>query len=208
MDWMDWQPIGPTDLVEFDLLREGEAARIITERACFIDTAWERTFAEIGMLSEYIEKRQLWKHVGCDSQNEWIQKFCPRSRSTWFDAKRRWKELADVPASDKIQMSRGVLITMQKLSSAVRKEPEVLEAARGKEEVFRQYIEVNYPNQCIETTKPLHLNPEKSQSAKIEQAIEMARVIFDCKTREEALEAIAVEFIQEHDEEYEGQRTA
>lgn len=208
---LDWTPISPADLHEMELLDDVSAAQRVTARASFIDSQTRSTFMEAGMLADFVERRRLYQCVDnpetgmpCQSQNEWISAFCPFSRSTWFDAKKRWKELADIPAADRVQMPRSNVLVMQSLSTAVRKDPAVIQAAKNMSaDAFRQKIETEHPEQCIETQKPMHLKPEKSQAKVIDAAVDRA-IQLGAHSREEAFEMMAVEFLSSHPEEEEG----
>jgi len=203
-----WKPLTVAALDEMRKLDDPTAAAIVTARARFIDKQHDLTFAEMGCIASYVEERALWKHVltpsgqTCRSQNEWIEVACPKSRSTWFDAKRRWKELEDVPAEDKLHMSRGNLIVMQKLSTAVRQDPKVLEAAkRLPEAAFVEAIQEAHPDQHVEQLKGVHVKAEASAAKVIEEAIDLAMRL-GAHTRAEALEELAANYINDHRDEY------
>ena len=99
-------------------------------------------------------------------------------------------------------MPRSNVLVMQALSTAVRKDPAVIQAAKNMSaDAFRQKIETEHPEQCIETQKPMHLKPEKSQAKVIEEAIQLA-IRLGAHNREEAIEEMAQAFIEDHREDY------
>lgn len=189
-------PITPSDLHEMELMADDKAAEVITERAKFIDCQDRLTFMERGMLAEYVEKRVLWQCVDnprtgipCGNQNEWIEAFCPFSRASWFDAKRRWKELAEIPAEERVQIPRHNVIVMQKLSSAVRKDPEVIKAAQTMpQDDFLKKIEVQHPDQHLEAPKGvLKFKPSRTGAEIIEKWVSYAIAHEIAESRDEAM---------------------
>jgi hypothetical protein len=192
------QPIRPSDLAEIEKLPPAIQAQILTARAQFIDAMDRMSYAEKGCLAEYVERTELWKLVDlpggkrCGSQNEWIEVFCPFSRATWFDAKRRWKELSDVPAEDRIQIPRGNIVEMQKLSTAVRKDPEVIEAAKTLP-----------PNQFIHLVDQLHPGQHLKAPDIMDDAVKLAMRL-GAETKTEARDEIAGFYIDEHRQDYDG----
>jgi hypothetical protein len=202
-------PLTPDDLSEMEKMSSENAARILTARARFIDRQDRVNFAEKGMIAEYLERRSLFQCVDnpqtglpCTSQNEWIEAFCPFSRSSWFDAKRRWKELEDVPAADRIQIPRSNLIVMQKCSTAVRRDASVIEAAKTMPEAqFVEMVNRAHPTQHLESRKDMRIKPEASAHRVIEEAIQLA-MRRGAKTQEEAFEDMAQNYIDDFREEY------
>lgn len=189
-------PITPSDLHEMELMADDAAAEVITGRATFIDHEDRMTFMERGMLAEYVEKRVLWQCVDnpktglpCGSQNEWIEAFCPFGRAAWFDAKRRWKELAEIPAEERVQIPRHNVIVMQKLSSAVRKDPEVIKAAQTMDQdTFLKKIEVQHPDQHLEAPKGvLKFKPSRSGAEIIEKWVNYALEHEIAESRDDAM---------------------
>lgn len=94
-------------------------------------------------------------------------------------------------------MPQGNLVVMQKLSTALRRDPGVIKAAQnlsGPE--FKQKIEVEHPEQHLAADDPM------GTAIKMAMALEE-----DCGGRRAALAAIADFYISEHAVEFE-QRTA
>jgi hypothetical protein len=195
-------PITPDILKALDGLTDAQAAEIAAARALWIDSRDRLTFAEKGMLAEYVDRRELWRHFGCQSLSEWIHTKCPYSHGSWFDAKRRWKELEDVPASDRVQIPRSNLIVMQKLSTAVRQDREVIEAAKTLPEAqFVERVQGKFPDQHLEPSRPVQIKADASAAKVIEEAVELAMRL-GASNRSEALEDIAQNYIDDHRNEY------
>jgi hypothetical protein len=113
-----------------------------------------------------------------------------------FQAVRDVKELSDVPESDLKEMSPANIHVVKQLSSAVRSDPRVLQAAKTlSSEKFVQQLQSEHPSQHLETRKTLRFRPEESAAETIEQALAMAESR-GAKTRDEALETVAVEALQ------------
>ena len=79
--------------------------------------------------------------------------------------------------------SHGNLLTMKQLSGGVRKQPEVVEAA--KREDFVKYVQKHHPDQHISKHESLKLRPTEEQKAEILEAMDLAMERGDARTREE-----------------------
>lgn len=201
-----YTPISPSDLRALEDSAPDKAATIISSRVKIIDLQAKLTYAECGMLAEYLDAHDLYRYVEnpstgklCTSQNEWLSCMAPFGRSTWFGAKKTWKELSDIPADDRVRMSRANLLVMQKLSTAIRADRQTIRAAKEMNEGdFREKIESQHPLEHIEAKIMIRLFPERSQAKVIEEAMALA-IQLGAHNREEAIEMMAAEFMESHD---------
>ena len=115
-----------------------------------IDKLHERSFVERGIIIREFERRQLWKHLtdpetghSFPNLTAWLS--CENflgCRRTNFEAKRTLAMLEDVPPAKLIDIPKGNLHTLTQLSTAVRNQPDVLEAARTMpREAFEEKVE-------------------------------------------------------------------
>lgn len=166
---------------------------------------WDRiekqVYALRGMAMLLVEERQLYRWVVDDevgdyfqSFDRWLKQTCPESWSYCRQALNAVKELKAVPFEDLLQIKRCNLEQLKKVSSNVRILPEVVAAAKlMPEKAFVEKLNTSF-NQCLEVKQPIAM-ASPSVSMIIDQAIEIATALEGCKTREEALEAIAAYFV-------------
>ena len=161
-----------------------------------IDKLHERSFVERGIIIREFERRQLWKHLtdpetghSFPNLTAWLS--CENflgCRRTNFEAKRTLAMLEDVPPAKLIDIPKGNLHTLTQLSTAVRNQPDVLEAARiMPREAFEEKVEKEHPTQHIESRRPLRFSPDRSGAKVIEEWIEYALEHDLAGTRDEAL---------------------
>jgi hypothetical protein len=133
----------------------------------------------------------------CASWTQYVKIATPYSYAKVFQAVGDVEELSDVPEADLLEIPSGNFGLMKQLSSAVRSDPRVLRCAKTmKAEEFTEEIRKEYPTQHIETRKILRfVGVAESAAEQIEQALSMAEAR-GAQTRNESLEAIAVEALQ------------
>jgi hypothetical protein len=143
----------------------------------------ERGFAERTIIVREFETRSLWKHLTDPDTGEtfphltaWLS--CSSflgCRRVNFEALRTGKLLADVPSYKLIDIPKSTLHTLSQLSTQVRNEPDVLEAARTmKPDEFLEKIEAERPQQHIEARAPMRLTPGRSERKIIERWLAFA----------------------------------
>ena len=176
----------------------------IFSRIQLLDRTWKLSYAEAGILCLKVNTEMLWQTrldpttgLPCASWTQWVKIAAPYSYATVFQAVRDCEELSDVPESELSQITRGNFGLMKQLSSAVRADPRVLQCAKTmKAEEFTEEIRKEYPTQHLETRKILRfVGVAESAAEQIEQALAMAEAR-GSQTRNESLEAIAVEALQ------------
>lgn len=196
------------DLIELRAMPDEIAAVSLDNRLRALESIWKRCFLERGIVLLEMEQRMLWKKLTDPASGEpytsmesWIMRAAPQSRSDAYAALRAVKDLRDIPRQHLEAVPRCNVSILQSLSTAVRNDPEVLKAAKDlPEREFIRKIQQDWPNQHIEERRLLHMKPTKSASVVIETAIRRAMVVEGVTAREQALEAICVEYLQGHAE--------
>jgi hypothetical protein len=161
-----------------------------------LDRLQERSFVERGIIIREFERRQLWKHlIDPDTGlpfphlTAWLS--CDNflgCRRTNFEAKRTLAMLEDVPPAKLIDIPKGNLHTLTQLSTAVRNQPDVLEAARTMQpEAFEEKVERDHPQQHIEARRPLRFSPGRAGAKIVEEMIAYALEHDVAGSRDEAL---------------------
>jgi hypothetical protein len=167
-----------------------------------LEAQWKMSFAQRGYLMLECEERELWKHLFDSSGNpygsfgQWICDAAPFSRADCYQALRTVKDLPDVPRHELEQIPRCNLMELRKLSTAVRAQPEVIEAAKTMpQKSFIGRLQAGFPEQHLEQTRSMTFRFTESQHAVVEQALEFA-LRADGGTREQVVEGWAVSSMQ------------
>lgn len=180
-------------------LPDPEAATAMNERMAMwvrIDKLQERSFVERGLIIREFEKRSLWRYLTDPETGStfphltaWLS--CDNflgCRRTNFEAKRTLTMLEDVPPSKLIDVCKGNLNTPIQLSTAVRNQPDILEAARTMpQDEFLEKVEKEQPHQHIEARRVLRFSPGRSWARAIEETISYALEHDIAGSRDEAL---------------------
>jgi hypothetical protein len=107
------------------------------------------------------------------------------------------EELKDIPAEHLAEIPQANFPILKQLSTEVRAEPQVIEAAKSKSaEEFTEQIRKDHPDQHLDTRKMLRVNMDESALAKVEEAI-LEAMKRGATSRGEALEAICAEALLE-----------
>lgn len=161
-----------------------------------VERIYAKSFAEVGIIAREVERRQLYQHLINPSTGEPFAYFSDwansvkliSSRRTIFASKRVLSMLEDVPAEKLIDVPKANLHTLTQLSTAVRNDPEILEAARTlPREKFEEKLEREQPHQHIEVHSPMKFHFGRSQRKAIEAWVEYAMSHNLAGTREEAV---------------------
>jgi hypothetical protein len=181
----------PFDIVSVDLgtliaLPDPEAAEALNTRIMAwnaLDELHGRSYAERGLIAVQFEKRRLWSNLvdpdtGTIFANFTAWMSCSQflgCRRTNFEAKGDVLLLSDVPSAALVDIKKENIKVLLQLSTAVRNDPEVLEAAKIlPHDKFEEKLEREHPHQHIESRKPLRFNPGRSGAKKIEECIAYA----------------------------------
>jgi hypothetical protein len=199
------------DWSEIRLQSPGDAAMRLGSILSGLDTVEKQAFALRGMCALLIEERELWKEFidpevdrPYTSMDRFLKQTLPNSWGYVRDALRAVKELRDMPFQDLLDMPRCNIETLKKVSSGVRKEAKVIQAAKTmSENQFAETMTKQY-NQHIEPNTKMVLHFTASQLSEVEQALDTVARLHkeiieeDLDTREKQLFAWAVDFNLDH----------
>jgi hypothetical protein len=186
-----------------DLVRlpDEDAARELQCRLAGIERVeelHERSYAEILVIAGEFDKRKLWQCVEnpvsgepFNSWSAWATAAGPRCRRVMMEAKRDASALSDVPTTSLIGVSKDNIKVLKQLSTKVRNEPQILEAAKTlPADQFIAKIETEKPDQHIESRQWFRAHLERSVFEKAEKLIAFAIESGRADTRAEAVERI------------------
>lgn len=173
------------DVVEVNLaqliaLPDQEAAESMQVRmACIerVEEMHERSYAEVGIIAGQFQKRELWRLVDNPMSGEpfiswsaWASSSGIRCRRIIFESKKDMERLGDVPADRLIEVPKGNLKVLIQLSTQVRNQDDILEAAKTMEPSdFLEKIETEQPFQHVESRTPMVIKPGRSDRKIIER---------------------------------------
>lgn len=191
--------IASVNIGELIAMPDPEAAEALNTRMGALDQIHrihERSYAERGIIVREFEKRHLWKHLIDPETGEafphltaWLS--CSDflgCRRTNFEAKRDMELLQDVPTDKLIDVPKGNLKVLTQLSTAVRNDPGILEAAKTMQpNEFMDKVEKEQPHQHIEARKVMRFSPGRSWAKTIEETIAYAIDHGIAGSRDEAL---------------------
>jgi hypothetical protein len=179
-----------------------DAAETYDKRLRHLERQSKRTFVERGVILLEVEERSLWSKLTDEagyyftSMGSWLSEAAPYSRSDCYAALGAVKELRDVPTDELLKVPRCNTGTLQKLSSATRQQPEVIQAAQTMtEDQFISHIEATHPEQHVEHRRKMNLKPQASAFALINTAYEAAEWSYGVTGREQALESIVASWM-------------
>ena len=169
-------------MVDLNTLPDTEAEESIYETLRSYDSDSRLKYTQIGLMALAVHKRMLWQKridpedgFPCRSFAKWVRIAAPYAFSTIYAALRDVEELQDIPAESLAEIPQGNIATMKKLSTAVRRDPWVLEAAKLRNEPFVAYIREKHPDQHLPTLKPVKVmvdDPDFIYSV-LDQAVEL-----------------------------------
>ena len=190
--------ITPDKMLGILALSHNDAETALFDRLRYLDRTTKLAYSEIGYICKTVQTYQLHDyHSAPCSFTTWIRLACPWSYSTAFAAMRDVEELADIPAEHLAEIPQSNFPILRQLSTAVRSEPQVIEAAKSKTaEAFTEQIRKDHPEQHIETRKMLRVNMDESALAKVEEAI-LTAMQRGATSRGEAMEMVAAEALLE-----------
>jgi len=195
------------DILQYREMSNHNAAFWLTRRLRELEDIWRRGFAARGLILLEVETRELWRYVDDSdgkpftSFNRWLIACAPHSERDCRYALAAVKELQDVPKPDLLEIPRMNLEVLKSVSTSVRSQPEVLEAAKTLSEAeFVAHLQVTQPTQHIEATKRLVLTYPAGDLSVIEAALDLVGTLSKVESREGQLLALCIDFIGEHSE--------
>jgi hypothetical protein len=103
---------------------------------------------------------------------EWVRLCSPWSYSTCFEAVRDIEALSDIPKEELAQIPKGNIQTLTKISTGLRSQPAVLEAAKTQRpKAFIEHIKRNHGDQHIEQSHVLSFTVNESEALVIEEVL-------------------------------------
>jgi len=166
------------------------------------DKQQKLTFVEIGYICLKVEQTEAWREMydqgKFKSFGAWITDAAPSSRATCYAAMGEVKRAIEdkLPLQQLNTIPRCNIRTVNRLSTELKRDPEILKAAETLEERdFLRKIEKEHPLEHVEDLSPMRFKFEKSQRQKVEEAIQVAMVIYELPTREAAMEVIAADWL-------------
>ncbi len=181
-------------------LADEDSEPILFNRLQQITSTFELGYAEVGLICREVDAYLLWEkrtdpETGqpCVSFTRWVRVCCPRSYATVYAAMRDIESLKDIPDQHLSQIPASNFPIVQQLSTSVRAEPDVLEAAKTQNtKGLVEHVRANYPDQHIERTRFLRLPLDESVMEKVEELFKQAQ-LRGARNRSEALEMICAE---------------
>ena len=192
--------VGGRLLSEIREMPDTEQAQFFSKRLGELDHASRMSYAELGILAREVDAYLLFQYVIDPETNEpfnsfsrWVRVMAPYCYSNVFAALRDVEALKDIPDQHLSQIPASNFPIVKQLSTAVRSDPEVLEAAKTQNtEGLVEHVRANHPEQHIERTKILRVPLDESAMDKVEELFKQAQ-LRGAKNRSEALEMICAE---------------
>lgn len=191
--------IASTNLSDLLAMPDPEAAEALNTRMGALDhiqRIHERSYSERGIIAREFERRNLWAHLIDPLTEQPFTTFTAwmtcddflGCRRTNFEAKKDMEMLQDVPTAKLIDVPKGNLKVLTQLSTAVRNDPGILEAAKTlPPNEFLEKVEKEQPHQHIEAKRVLRFSPGRSWAKVIEETIDYAIENGIAGNRDEAL---------------------
>jgi len=184
---------------EYLSLPDPQAEQSIYDQMKAYDESARMSYAQIGLMALAVERRMLWKYrqdhadgLPCRSFARWVRICCPYAYSTVYAAKNDVESLSDVPAEQVAQIPQSNFRTMKQLSTQVRNDPKVLEAAKGRTDTLVEFVKAKHPTQHIEADSMFRCPLNEGQMEDVEAAIAKA-IERGCSTKSEVLWMWAIE---------------
>ena len=187
---MNLQARTPFDIVQTNLadllaLPDAQAAESLNARMAaldWIDQVHEISYPQRLVIIREFERRHLWKHLIDPRVGQpfphltaWLSSGFIGCRRVNMEAHSDLKKLAEIPAEKLLEMPKENIRTLRELSTAVQKNPEVIEAAvQMPWQKFDEKIEKEFPEQHREARRPMRFNPGRIGAKKVEEWIRYA----------------------------------
>lgn len=192
-------------LPEVLALPDPEAAEAVSLRLVALDNVERRAFSERCIIVHAVERRKLWQYLEDPDTGETFANMTAfmscsyflGCRRTNFEALRVVKLLEDIPTPKLLDIPKSTLHTMTQLSTAVRNDPEILEAAKTlPPNEFVARIEIEHPNQHVQARKLMRLNPETDERKSIAEWVEFCKENALAVRTEEAIAMACITALQ------------
>lgn len=188
--------------MNYTALPDAQAATVITEKLQDFEREHERRYAAVGLAADECERRSLWRFIAdpednflCRSFGRWVQVCCPTAASTVYAAKKDVQILADLPREALAGIRESNFGTLKSLSTAVRRDPEVLTAAQGSNAELVAFVQQKHPSQALERVSVMKLTFTASQRAIVDEAIRKAKERGDASMPSDVVEMWAAAYL-------------
>jgi hypothetical protein len=180
----------------FREMPDPEAAVLLTQWLELLEAADRLHAVSYGqrlVIIRHFEERALWQHLidpATDlpfaSMTAWLSSGFAGCRRVNMEAHRDAQALADIPAEHLQGVPKGAIKVLRSVSPAVRRLPEVLEAAKSEEGLLEK-LEADHPMQHLEVRKPMMLRMTQAQRAVVAEWVNYAVEHDLAGNREEAV---------------------
>ena len=176
-----------------------ESAQEFDRKLRELDSVAKRGFAERGLILREMRDKQLWRlltdsatDAPYTSFDRYLLSACPWSSRDAYASMKAADVLKEIPTATLSNMPRGNIAVLQVLSPAIRRKPEILQAAQAmRERDFIRMIEEKHPEQHLE---PAHRT--------LDEAIALAMYVENTTSRRAAEEAVASSYLAEYADDY------
>ena len=197
---------------DYTQLARPERAQYITEAVSQWCKEYATRFAVLGLMLYDFESERLWEEVidpatgwPFGTFGQWMARCAPGeageaeppARSWAYAALKARKELLDIPAADYAQIREANVGTLLQLSTAVRRDPAVLEAARGNNPALIAHVKAHHKDQHIESPAKMLFNFTEGAKAEVEEAVQLAIERGDADNKESAVLGWAINYKDE-----------
>jgi hypothetical protein len=163
-----------------------------------IDRVVRESWSELAALSIRVRDRQLWALLSFHSFDEWLADAAPVCRATIYKGMGILSVLAKDLSPEEIagiEIGNASILAYEVSSPAVRRDPEVIQAAKSGRHTrkLRDVVMSKYPNQHLENIVEKKLVFSRSAWEKIEAAYEAYRVVDEKARLEDFIEWLVSE---------------
>jgi hypothetical protein len=196
-------PVTTSRLVEILRLPTSEAEAELFNRMRFLDRTEKLSYAEKGFISKAVHDFLLnEEHLDPDTGKpcsfaKWVRLACPWSYSTAHAAKRHIEALADIAPEHLLGMPPSAFPLMETLSTAVRSQPVIIEAAKESAERLVETVKRDFPEQHIQSKRVFRFRVNEDEAADVDAAITWATEHGIAGGPSEALHRMAVTALEE-----------
>ena len=161
-----------------------------------LDRQEKVSYATKGLIAKNVDAFCLWEKRST-SFTAWVREACPWGYSTTFQAMRDVSALKDIPIEDLSEIPQANFDTLKQLSTSVRSDPKVLNAAKTQNnDELVDYIREEHPNQHISRKKKYRFDfDDESDIDKMEDALKEA-YIRGARNKNQALAMVAEEALE------------
>ncbi len=190
-----------------------EEAKQLDEEAAALEPEEQNTFLRKGEIMAKMQDQDRWMYVTnpltgqpYHSFEAWVVFRFPKSRSSAFAAKKAITQVGPhIPRELLASVDRGNFRRLEQLPSSALADPVVQNlAATLPPKEFEVKTAEMFPDHHLESTRPWALKPTPSQASIYDQALDKASIFYGdigepLPTREEAMEALCINFINQEE---------